>query len=195
MEWRGLVNAVLYTVQFDRALDDETVDRVARLLLENPLLGLTPEQEYAALAEALRSGEPLTGDIPQPHSEEAVRDFLARLLNRLDTLRPWPEPPFRPLPISEWERFGGARPIARVHVWYIQAQERLRNGFDQVDTGRDVLLLRLSSGAEVALVTPWWMGSDDLVLLQNSPDCSPEQVISEFMEATGFGGDEVTPLT
>jgi hypothetical protein len=46
MEWRGLVNAILYTVQFDRDLDDEIIDRVAHMLVEQPLRGLTPEQEY-----------------------------------------------------------------------------------------------------------------------------------------------------
>lgn len=194
MEWRGLVNAILYTVQFERQLDEEAIDRVAHTLIERPLLGLTPEQEYDALVAALRSDEPLTGDIPQPHSEAAVGGFLAGVANRMDGLRPWPEPPFIQLNISEWDRFASARPIARVHVWYIQAQERLRRGFDQVETGRDVLLLRLPSGAEVALVTPWWAGSDDLALLQNTPGRPPQQVIDEFRKATGFGADEITPL-
>lgn len=195
MQWRGLVNAVLYVVQYDRTLDDQTVDRVTRLLIDDPLLGLTSDEEYAALTEALRSGEPLTGDISQPHDEAATRDLLARVLQRMDALRPWPEQPFRRLDIAEWERFSDARPVARVHVWYVQAQERLRKGFDPIKSGRDVLLLRLASGTEVALVTPWWIGSDDLALLQNTPGRSPQEVIAEFATATGFGGDEVTPLT
>lgn len=194
MEWRGLVNAILYTVQFDRDLGDETVDQVTHTLIERPLLGLTPQQEYDALVEALRSNEPLTGDIPQPHSESTVGAFLAGVANRMDALRPWREPPFAQLNVSEWERFAAARPIARVQVWFIQAQERLRKGFDRLGDGRDVLLLRLASGAEVALATPWWQGSDDLALLLNSDERSPQEVLAEFRKATGFSADETVPL-
>jgi hypothetical protein len=57
-----------------------------------------------------------------------------------------------------------------------------------------VLLLRLSSGAEVSLVTPWWEGSDDLVLLLNTLDRSPQEVLAEFRKATGFSAEEITPL-
>jgi hypothetical protein len=194
MEWRGLVNAILYTVQFDRDLDHETIDRVVHMLIEQPLLGLTPQQEYDALVEALRSNEPLTGDISQPHAETAVGGFLAGVANRMDALRPWPDLPFVQLNVSEWDRFGSARAIARVHVWYVQAQARLRKGFDQLSNGRDVLLLRLSSGAEVALVTPWWEGSDDLALLLNTLDRSPQEVLAEARKATGFSAEEITPL-
>ncbi len=101
MKWQGLVNAVLYTVQFERILDAETADRVAHILVEEPLLRMTPEQEHTALREALSSGEPLTGGIPQPHGEEAVRRFTTAVLSRMDTLRPWPVP-FRDSPPEPW---------------------------------------------------------------------------------------------
>ncbi len=193
-QWRGVSNAVLYSVQFDRELDDAALDRVARLLFEQPMWDLTPEDEYAALAQAVRSPGPLTGDIPQPHSDQEFRGFLRRLLDRLDAMRPWPPQPYQSLNVSGWGDFAGARPIARIGLSYVKAQERLKRIFDRVDDGgtREVLLLRLRSGEEVALVGA--PGSREITVLQRRSDRSPAQALAEFASVTGFRPEEITPL-
>jgi hypothetical protein len=89
-QWRRVNNGVLYSVQFAQELDGAEVDRIARWLLGRPLWDLTQQQEYDALAQALRSDAQLTELIPDRHTEEAYRDFLHRLLARLDEARPWP---------------------------------------------------------------------------------------------------------
>jgi hypothetical protein len=193
--WRDVSNGVLYNVQFARQLDEQMVETGARSLLTDPLFDLTPEQEYAALARALESDETLTDFVPVPHSEQDYRDFLRRLLDRLDAMRPWPELPFRSLPISEWDRFGSARPVGRVNLGFARVQERLHRAFRRVEgSHRLALLLRLRSGSEVALVAPWWQDSNDVAVLSNTPDRSPEQVVGEFIDATTFTSREITPL-
>jgi hypothetical protein len=193
-QWRGVNNAVLYSVQFDRVLGGPAVDRIARLLLENTPLGLTPQQAYDALAHALRSDAPLTGDIPQTHSEDEFRGFLRELLDRLDAMRPWPQAPYHRLDVSRWVDFAGARPIGRLGMGYVQAQERLKKIFDRVEDGatREVLLLRLRSGDEVALVGA--PGAREVTVLQRPSDRSPAQALAEFASATGLRPDEITPL-
>jgi hypothetical protein len=197
-QWRAVSNAVLYSVQFDRELNDAVLDRVIRLLFEQPMWDLTPEDEYNGLAQAVRSPDPLTGDIPQPHSDHEFRGFLRRLLDRLDAMRPWPQLPYQSLSVSKWGEFAGARPIARIGLSYVKAQERLKRIFGRVNDGgtREVLLLRLRSGAEVALVGA--PGAAEITVLQRLPDRSPGQApgqaLAEFASATGFRPDEITPL-
>ncbi|MBO0795219.1 MAG: hypothetical protein J2P36_30350, partial [Ktedonobacteraceae bacterium] len=77
--WHGVNNAVLYCVQFDRELDESVLNRIARMMLDQPFGGLTHEEEYAALGEALRSDARLTELIPDCHGEQEFRDFLQRL--------------------------------------------------------------------------------------------------------------------
>jgi len=193
--WRSASNAVLYSVQFKRELDDAVVDRIARAVLKEPLWHLTPQQEYEALAEALQSDAQLTELIPDKHSEDAYRAFLRRLLARLDEARPWPELPFQELSTSRWESFASARPIGRISLGSMNMQERLHRGLAKIDdTDRQILMLRLRSGDEIALVTPWWPGSSDTALLQADAARSPEQVIAEFMNCTGLDAGDVRPL-
>jgi hypothetical protein len=193
--WRGVSNGVLYNIQFASSLDDELVDRGARSLLTEPLFHLTPEEEYDALVRALESDETLTDFIPVRHGEREYRDFLRRLVARLDALRPWPELPYRVLHISAWERFGSARPVARIRMGYVKVQERLHGIFEQVpDNRRHVVLLALKDGPEVALVAPWWPDSRDVALLCREPDLSPAAVVGAFCEATGIEPEKVTPL-
>ena len=195
--WHCVNGGVLYSVQFARELDGATVDRIARWLLSQPPWALTQQQEYDALADALRSDAQLTEFIPEPHTEEAYRDFLRRLLARLDETRPWPELPFQVLDTPHWENFAGARAAARIGLSVKKLQERLHrimvkltiNGSD-----RNVLMLRLRSGDEVALVTPWWPGSTDTAVLKRGHASSAEQLIAEFINCTGLDADEIRPL-
>jgi hypothetical protein len=193
-EPHGLINGILYGVQFDRTLDDKVVNRIARAMVKEPILYLTPEQEYECVVSGLRSGDPLTGQIPQPHDEQAVREFLGRLVERLDALRPWPEPPFLPVPPERWPEFAPGQPIARIHISYLQLQDRLRRVFERMDDGREALLLRLRSGAKVALATPWWIGSDDFALLRHDPAVSTADLLAEFHSVTGISSEEITPI-
>jgi hypothetical protein len=192
-----LVNGVLYRVQFRRTLDDRTVDWITRAILERPILRQTRDEQYEMLVTALRSSTQLTGHIPLyfPHDEQDVRDFLARVVCRLDALRPWPELPFLRLDVAQWQTFADARPIARIHLRYVKVQERLHAIFDGVEDGHEVVLLRLKSGAEVALVTPWGGESDDVAVLQRDRRRAPRQVLTEFLSATGFDHDEVTAIS
>jgi hypothetical protein len=193
-QWRGVSNAVLYSVQFDRELDDAALERVVRLLFEQPMWDLTPDDEYNALAQAARSPDPLTGDIPQPHSDQEFRGFLRRLLDRLDAMRPWPPLPYQSLDVSKWDDFAGARPVARIGLSYVKAQERLKRIFDRVEDGgtREVLLLRLPSGAEVALVGA--PGAQEITVLQRRSDRPPAQTLAELAKAAGFRPEEIIPL-
>jgi hypothetical protein len=196
-QWRGVNDGVLYCVQFAHELDGAEVDRIAHWLLGQPIWDLTQQQEYDALADALRSDAQLTKFIPDRHTEEAYRDFLRRLLARLDEARPWPELPFQKLGMSHWGNFANASAVARIGLSEKKIQERLHRMMAELTSegdGRKVLMLRLRSGAEVALVTPWWPGSTDTAVLQRGPASSAELVIAEFINCTGLDAGEVRPL-
>jgi hypothetical protein len=92
-EWRGRINAILYGLIFTRELDDAAVRRMADALIAGRTMPDGPAVYYAAIEPALRSGELLNDMIEAPHSEEAIREFLARLAAELDARRPWPPSP------------------------------------------------------------------------------------------------------
>lgn len=192
--WRGLVNALLYQMQFRTALDEKAADEFARALVTEPLLDLSAAEEYALLEEAVRSDGRLTDFIPEPHGEEEVRDFLRRLVARMEALRPWPELPYQGLPVSRWDAFADAGPIARIGMRYVKVEERLRKPFSAVTAGDrrlSVLVLRLRTGEEIALAGPWWPGSSDVALLALDRDRA-EETVAAFLDATVFGPENVT---
>jgi len=76
--WKGHVNGILYGIQFDRALDDTVVTRVA----DGVTGGLYPGDRTAtlnALDQALGYPGPLNDEVETHHSEENIRAFLGRL--------------------------------------------------------------------------------------------------------------------
>ncbi|WP_329031496.1 hypothetical protein OIE71_01095 [Streptomyces sp. NBC_01725] len=60
-EWRGFTNKVLYCTQFTARLDDVEAARVAALIADGLLGDDPPGARTRMLADALRSGEPITG--------------------------------------------------------------------------------------------------------------------------------------
>lgn len=188
----GVSNMILYGVQFTDELDDDAVEDVAKRAIENPGANFTTEEMYAGIVEALASDETLTGLIPgHQHGEQDYRDFLARVVRRLDAMRPWPERPFQPVDPSSLGNLDSARLIARIKLSVIKVEPRLRTVFRQVGDGRRVVALRLKSGAEVVLVAKWWPESKDTALLLPDPHRPSADVMEEFCTATGITRDEI----
>jgi hypothetical protein len=198
-QWRGAVNGVLYIVQFEPNLEDEQVvaTRAAQLVAQ-PIFDQPVQQTVDALRAALASGEQLTGAIPQPHDEATVRTFLGRLVDRLESLRPWPRQPYRRLPAHSHPDVLDAAVVGRIGFDWKQAADRLHRNVERADD-RAVLVLELDSGDVVALVDDWditpagGLRDGQSVLLSASSKPAAD-LVAAFRAATGFTADEVTAV-
>jgi hypothetical protein len=201
--WRTVANGILYSVQFKRQLDDGVVDRIAHAVLTEPLFDLTATENYESILDALRTEAKLTELIPAPHGEREFRDFLLRLVKRLDALRPWPEAPYQRLDVrldaALWDGFSRAQSIAVLRLGSLAVERRLHRMFQEVTDGeRDllVLVLRLASGQELALVATADPAGSEVTLRAREPipEGAAEPLLTAFRSATGFAPDEVTVL-
>ncbi|WP_431957160.1 hypothetical protein [Nocardia lijiangensis] len=193
--WPGIVNTIFYSIQFENELNQELVDRISRALLTEPIETLTPDQEYEALARGLRSNAPLPTLVPMRQSGAELRDFVARVVLRMDSLRPWPELPFQLLPESRLSEFGDAQPIARIRTSMPDAEARILRHFYHDPENGDYLLLRMKSGAVIGLFSPFWDGSDDIVVVSNSSEFSPHVLVNELLNATYLQSEQISFLT
>jgi len=185
--WRGTINQILYGAQGGR-LDDETVDRTARAMIDYRVFVAGPATYLSAIEQALRSTDTLVEGLPVRLQEGEFRDFLSRIRERLVALQPWPEPRFRKLPVSQWPSFGGARAVARIDRSVQGVADRLPSIFDQVEIGEvrlPVLILRLRTGEDVALLGSVDSKSQSVTLLQREPG-DPRATIEHFTEFTGL---------
>ena len=82
--WQGVINGILYTLIFSHALDGAEVDRVAALIVEERSLPGGPARHRAAIRQALAAPDILDDSLPTQFSEPDFRDFLTRLLRKLD---------------------------------------------------------------------------------------------------------------
>ncbi|MFY1619059.1 hypothetical protein [Micromonospora sp. WMMD736] len=85
--WKGHVNGILYAVQFDSALDEAVVTRVA----DGVAAGHYPGDRAGtrdALDQALRYPGPLNDQAETHHSEDDIRAFLRRLSAALASTPP-----------------------------------------------------------------------------------------------------------
>lgn len=198
--WEPVVWALIYTTQFERLLDDALADRRAKALILEPLHGLSPEQEHEALRRALESRSSLREILPVgPHTDDDLRDFTRRVFEHMEARRPWPQLPFITLAQPLWPDFEDCHVIARIRMSSGRVTERIRSHFSHLDhRGKALywLLLRLNSGDEVALVEPWWPGSEHVaVLMRPESGRDPRDVLAAFLHVTGFILDEVDDLT
>jgi hypothetical protein len=197
-DWQIVNMVILYSLLGNTSGDEAMVRSLAKRAIEHPDAYLTTEEFYAGIAEMLRSDAVLTGSLQGLlPSEHEYRVFLGHLLDRLDGMRPWPEPPFHVVNETLWHDWGSMRVAGRIRLSLLRLMQRLQHVFlhltDEPRIGtRDILALRLKAGTEVALVTRWWPGSSDIALLQRDPHLPPGQVVSQFREATGLSEDEVT---
>lgn len=190
----GVVVAVLYCVQFSRELGESEVERIARMILEQPIYDLTTEEQYASIKAALAEDSWERDLSWQPHDEPSVRDFLQRLLERLDALRPWQEPPFRSLGLDRWEEYKRGTLLAHVRLDFLPKdplQVRMRPVPGDEHQLR-ALVLRLRSGDEVALVAPPFP-DDDAVLMAALPHRPAATVIEAFLTHTAYPRERVSP--
>ncbi|MGW1004992.1 hypothetical protein [Streptomyces sp. NPDC002520] len=191
----GVLVAILYCLQFSRELADEEVERISRMILERPFHDLTTEEQYAGIEAALAADAWATDLSWQPHDEPSVRRFLRRLLDRLDALRPWQEPPFRNLGLGRWEEFKHGALLAHVRLCS-PAQDQLHARLRTVP-GDEYrlrgLVLRLRSGDEIALVAPPLPNGAEAVLMAVRPHRPAQKVVEAFLAHTGYPRDRVSP--
>ncbi len=191
-----MLEAVLYCLQFSRSLGDEEVERICGMILEQPFHDLAVEDQYAGIEAELAAGVWRTDLSWQPHDESAVRDFLRRVLARLDASRPWREPPFRRLGTDRWEEFKAGTPLARVRL-VSPARDRMHARLRAVpgdEHGLRGLVLRLRSGDEVALVAPPSRDGDEALLTAVPPHRPAHAVIDAFVTHTGHPRERVSPV-
>lgn len=153
--WRGYINQLTYGIDLAQQVEDEVIQRRADSLVAQRIFSDPVERYYEAAKAALGSGEQLAED---GHQDGVVKDFLARLLRKLDEQHPWPVPPFRTLENDHWSDVESAPVIGRIPLTRKSVEERLSRIFRPVQGSRgeqfDVLVLRLRSGDLVGLIAP-----------------------------------------
>lgn len=194
--WRAVVTAVLYKAQFAPALDDSEARRAAEWLVHKPLWDLTVEEQHRALLDALDSGAPLDAVVQAPFSEAEKRAFFTRVVDELETMRPWPDRPYREIPLERWTEFVDLTPIARISLPWTDLQPLLGKMFYKPPGyNRELLLLRLKSGAEIAFIWPGWPTDSATALISRTPNADAPAILRELLTAAPIDPTEVTLLS
>ncbi|WP_194825878.1 hypothetical protein [Nocardia sp. XZ_19_231] len=179
--WSGTITSIFYPIQFEHELSDDLVGRIANALIVEPIGTMTAEEEYSILCTGLRNHSPLPTVVEMKQSPRELFQFLSRVVERMDALRPWAHPEYVRLP-SEWlSAFEHTQPIARIALSSNNVSARLARGFFPTDSDDSFLLLRLRSGAVIGLFSPYWKGSDDVMVANGSPDRDPMDVLRELV--------------
>ncbi|MGC4987702.1 hypothetical protein [Nocardia salmonicida] len=181
--WSGTISYIFYTIQFERELSDDLVGRIANALIVEPIGTMTAEEEYTILRAGLRTHSPLPTVVEMKQGPRELYQFLSRVVERMDALRPWADPEYVQLPREWLSAFDRAQPIARIAMLSNNVSARLGRGFDRTGSDIPFLLLRLRSGAVIGLFSLYWKGSDDVMVANGSPDRDPIDGLRELVGA------------
>ena len=150
--WRHYTNQIVYGTELQSPIDDSLLNVLVDELIRQRYFTDPVGNHYEAAVEALQSGEDIRLDDSQ--DEGAVRDLLVRMLRMLDERRPWPEPPFRTLPVGVWRGLEGSPKIGQIPIRPMDVEGLLYRGFEHYESGDPksrILILRLRSGEIIGL--------------------------------------------
>lgn len=155
--WRGTLNAILYPLMFSDSLDDGEVWRVADMCVSGHGIAGSPATFYEAITTAIGADPILDSTaVTHAHSDADLRDFLGRLRDRMDALRPWPRELFEKQQLDQWPDYASAPVIGTIPRWTTLTDMKVGRSFDDVDSPdgqRKVLVARLRSGEVLAFVS------------------------------------------
>ncbi|MGW6724371.1 hypothetical protein ACWF9G_00575 [Nocardia sp. NPDC055029] len=190
--WDEVVGAIYYRIQFERELSDEVVDWITRALVHNPCRNLTPPQEYDAIARGVLFNEPFPTPIPTRHTDKELRNFLSKVVRRMDAVRPWPELAATSVPDSELPRFLSISPAARIEITVDEFQSRLSRVFSHHPKGGTYLLLGLRTDALLGLFAP--PDRQPVYVMVTGTYGSDEPHVRELVSAANLAPSRVTRL-
>ncbi|MEQ1934445.1 MAG: hypothetical protein ABL962_11300, partial [Fimbriimonadaceae bacterium] len=81
-DWRPLVRALMYALQFEPA-PEKDIERVMARVIDTATLGGSRSEYLGAVREALKSDEDLFSLIPQQHPDAVIRHYLRAIESRI----------------------------------------------------------------------------------------------------------------
>lgn len=193
-DWQLPIDGLLYGLTFAEEIDDETIDFIAGNAVNRTVLVDGPEVYREAIDEALASGRNLATDGLPRFDHAAIAGFLRAVADRLDALRPWPQPRFRRLDPAEWSPEAFATPIAEFDGSVLALSNLLQEMFDEVDDpeGGRVLMLALDTGETVALLGNRRPRSAVSIHARSGDGAG--ETIEHFLAATGVPAERLTAI-
>ncbi|MFD3706261.1 hypothetical protein ACFWUP_24230 [Nocardia sp. NPDC058658] len=182
-------------MQFENELDDSVVDRIAHGLVTKPISSLTQDEEYQILSNGLAADSPIPATVPMRQGPAELREFVSRVVARMDRMRPWPVLPYHRLPEDSISAFKNAIPVARISLSVNDIETRISRGFYWGTEFGTYLPLRMASGRVLGMFTPFWDESDDIVLVDATHESDPSGAIDELLSVTRIDPGVVTRLT
>ena len=187
--WTGIVNAILYRVQFDRIPDETLARQVAIELVTDPLWSLTVEEEYRALKSGSDNEIILPADTSTRMSEGEIRTFIREIVANMNDLRPWPDRPFIRLPDVRLSEFLSYGTVALVKGSVNDLEVVSRCVFRYSPDFGEHLLIRMNSGTEIGFLHPYGSGLDKTRMVSPTSSDSGRNIVSEVTNSTDFSDD------
>ncbi len=191
--WKPMVNSLRMRLRTEPVLDDALVGRIANEIVARPFGNRSVQENLDAISAAAQTSEPLPHLVPSDHTDSQLHDFITRLAQRLEDLRPWPVPPYQTRPVPEMVDLSTLTPVARITEYQLTVQNHLKELFRDKDvngSARGVLILQLKTGETVTLLGPADLQKAEVILF-GSQNGDPQKIINNFQAITKFPADQI----